>query len=62
MGDEQGLLKGHVAKARSCDIPKRHDWHGDTDGGTGFLKDDLRSVPTTLFFRLQFKVSMEDGN
>lgn len=29
MVDGQGLLKGHIAKARARGILKRHDWHGD---------------------------------
>lgn len=48
MVDGQGLLKGHIAKAVVCEIPKRDDRHGDTDGGgcPASLKDDLKSVPT----------------
>lgn len=63
MLDVQGLCKGHRAKAIACEIPKRHDWHGDTDGGRWprFLKEDLNSVPTKLLFDLWFKASLDDG-
>lgn len=33
MVDGKRLLKGHIGKAMACEIPKRCDWHGDTDGG-----------------------------
>lgn len=45
MGDGQRLLKGHIAKAMACEIPKRRDWHGDTDGGGG---RDFSKMTSTL--------------
>lgn len=44
MVDGQGLHKGHIAKAMACEIPKRHDWHGDTDGGGGQVLSKITHI------------------
>lgn len=44
MGDGQGLLNRHTAEATACEIPKRRDWHGDTDRGVTHNGSEMTST------------------
>ena len=43
--DGQRVLKGHRAKAVACEIPKRRDWHGDTDEAGGQALSKIAYTP-----------------